>query len=191
MNIYIPTWAIWLLAAWLKKLSGDSWETLMEERIFNPLGMDSAGFGAPGRVGKTEQPWGHNRKDGNWAPIQGDNAPSLGPAGTVHCSIEDWGKFVARQLSDTNALGLDKALLNKLITPTAGTYAAGWGISKRGWGKGKVMSHTGSNTMWLSLVWAAPNIDRAFLVVTNSKDDRSVKICDQVIAKLIEINAER
>ena len=171
-----------------EELTGDSWETLMKERIFEPLGMNSAGFGPPGKEGKIEQPWGHNRKGGSWQPSQGDNAPSLGPAGTVHCSIEDWGKFVTLQLSESNALGLNKALMNKLITPTIGTYAAGWGISERSWGKGKVINHSGSNTMWLSVVWAAPNIDRAFLVVTNSKDPNSDKICDQVIAKMIEID---
>jgi CubicO group peptidase (beta-lactamase class C family) len=171
-------------------LTGETWETLMKERLFDPLGMDSAGFGSPGKTGRMDQPWGHIRKAGNWTALQGDNAEAMGPAGTVHCSIEDWGKFVALQFSETNALGLNKTLLNKLITPTTGTYAAGWGISERSWGKGKVLNHSGSNTMWLSVVWAAPNIDRAFLVVTNSKDNNSDKICDQIIGKLIAIDKE-
>ncbi|MDF7826340.1 serine hydrolase [Pontiellaceae bacterium B12227] len=170
-----------------EELTGETWETLMQERIFDPLGMTSAGFGPPGKQGRIEQPWGHNRTGGSWQPFQTDNAAALGPAGTVHCSIEDWGKFVALQFSESNALNLNRDLLDKLITPV-GTYAGGWGISTRGWAKGTVLSHSGSNTMWLSPVWAAPNINRAYLVVTNSKDDKSSKICDQMIGTLLKID---
>jgi len=172
-----------------EELTGETWEDLIQERIFEPLGMGSAGFGPPGTRGKTDQPWGHNRKDGEWNPRQFDNAEALGPAGTIHCSIEDWTKFIALQLSDSSALSLDRALLDKLITPI-GHYAAGWGIHERSWGKGRVLAHTGSNTMWYAVVWAAPELNRAYLVVTNSCDDHSDKICDQMIWKLIQMDQQ-
>lgn len=39
----------------LETLAKKPWEDLMRERLFKPLGMDSAGFRAP----KPDQPWGH------------------------------------------------------------------------------------------------------------------------------------
>jgi CubicO group peptidase (beta-lactamase class C family) len=170
-----------------EKVTGSTWESLMRERIFDPLGMDSAGFGPPGTSGKTDQPWGHVRSDEGWRPRQFDNAEALGPAGRVHCNVADWAKFLAIQLPGGNKLGLNRKTLNKLITPT-GTYAGGWTVTKRSWGKGTVLMHSGSNTMWYALVWVAPGIDRAFLVATNSRDDNSHPICDQMIGKLIGIN---
>lgn len=35
------------------------WEILMRERLFKPLGMDSAGFGPPASGKAIDQPWGH------------------------------------------------------------------------------------------------------------------------------------
>ena len=170
-----------------EKVTRSTWESLMQKRIFDPLGMKSAGFGPPGASGKTEQPWGHVRSGEGWRPRQFDNAEALGPAGRVHCSFADWAKFLAMQLPGGKNLGLDRKTLDKLITPT-GTYAGGWFIAKRPWGKGTVLNHSGSNTMWYALVWVAPQLDRAFLVATNSRDDNSHPICDQLIGKLIQIN---
>ncbi|MBC8348298.1 MAG: serine hydrolase [Verrucomicrobia bacterium] len=170
-----------------EKVTGSTWESLMRKRIFDPLGMDSAGFGPPGVLGKTEQPWGHVRSGEGWRPRQFDNAEALGPAGRVHASFADWGKFLAMQLPGGKNLGLDRKILDKLITPT-GNYAGGWRVTKRPWGKGTVLNHSGSNTMWYALVWVAPQLDRAFLVATNSRDDNSHPTCDQMIGKLIRIN---
>jgi len=170
-----------------EKVNGSTWESLMQKRIFDPLGMDSAGFGPPGASGKTDQPWGHVRSGEGWRPRQFDNAEALGPAGRVHASFADWAKFLAMQLSGGKSLGLDRKILDKLVTPT-GTYAGGWRVTKRPWGKGTVLTHSGSNTMWYALVWVAPQLDRAFLVATNSRDNDSHAICDQMIGKLIQIN---
>ena len=61
-------------------------------------------------------------------------------------------------------------------------------MTKRPWGKGTVLTHSGSNTMWYAIVWVAPQLDQAFLVATNSRDDNSHPICDQMIGKLIAIH---
>jgi CubicO group peptidase (beta-lactamase class C family) len=170
-----------------EKLTGTTWESLMRKRIFDPLGMDSAGFGPPGASGKTDQPWGHVRSGEGWRPRQFDNAEALGPAGRIHASFADWAKFLAIQLPGGKNLGLDRKALDKLIAPT-GNYAGGWRVTKRPWGKGTVLNHSGSNTMWYALVWVAPKLDRAFLVATNSRDDNSHPTCDQMIGKLIQID---
>ena len=67
-----------------ERLTGKSWETLMQERLFAPLGITNAGFGAPGTPGEADQPWGHwPDPSGDWVPGQWDNAAAFGPAGTA------------------------------------------------------------------------------------------------------------
>ena len=78
-------------------------------------------------------------------------------------------------------------ILNKLKAPTD-QYAGGWIVVKRSWGKGFVLTHSGSNTMWYTVVWVAPRLNRAFIVATNSKDENSRSICDKLIGKLIKID---
>ena len=78
-----------------EQVTGESWETLMRRRLFEPLGMASAGFGSPARPGRVDQPWGHRLFGNKVTPTLRDNDPSMGPAGNIHCSVPDWAKFAA------------------------------------------------------------------------------------------------
>ena len=170
-----------------EKVTGKSWEQLMEERIFDPLNMTSAGMGAPGSAGQTDQPWGHFRNGNSWQAAQFDNAEALGPAGRVYSSFEDWGKFIALQLPQATPKILNRSTLDFLIDPV-GDYAAGWFVTQRSWAGGTVLNHSGSNTYWYVVIWVAPSIDRAYIVGTNSYDNESAALCDQVIGALIDID---
>jgi CubicO group peptidase (beta-lactamase class C family) len=167
-----------------ERITGKSWETLIRERIFDPLGMSSAAFGPPGTFGEIDQPWGHFKVGNNWRAVQRDNPEALGPAGRVHCSFEDWGKFISLFLKQGNTTILDRDQLNKLVDPVE-DYACGWGIYQRDWADGIVYTHNGSNTMWLVTVWIAPEINRAFFAGTNSYDENAAEIIDNVIWNLI------
>jgi CubicO group peptidase (beta-lactamase class C family) len=86
----------------LERVSGKRWEDIMTEELFKPLGMNSCGFGvqADPKASPPDQPWPH--KPSTNAPVavtpdfHADNPPTLGPAGTVYCSMEDWTKFMLR-----------------------------------------------------------------------------------------------
>ena len=155
--------------AMAETLTGKSWETLMEERLFTPLGMYSAGFGAPNTPNEVDQPWGHKRDAGNsWVPSQIDNPVAFGPAGTVHVSIADWAKFIQLWFPNSEPKILDRETLDTLITPRSGDYAAGWGVFS--WDGDIGIGHDGSNTYWYSTLWVTPNRGRAYVVVANSAE---------------------
>jgi len=170
-----------------EKRCGATWEALMNNRVFKPLGMTRAGFGPPGNPQQVDQPWGHVKSDGKWQPKHFDNAEALGPAGRVHCTLADWAKFVALQMPGSKKL-LARLHLDKLIEPNEGDYAGGWIVVQRPWAKGLALTHSGSNTMWYATVWVAPKLNRAYLVATNSSGENSHSICDNVIATLIGID---
>ena len=171
-----------------EQLTGKSWETLMEERLFTPLGMYSAGFGAPGTRNEVDQPWGHRRGSGNaWVPAQFDNPAALGPAGTVHVSIADWAKFIQLWFPNSEPKILDREALNTLITPRSGESAAGWFAFSRSWAADLALFHDGTNLYWYSTLWVAPNRERAYLVVANSAeaDFETGAMLDPIIWSLI------
>jgi CubicO group peptidase (beta-lactamase class C family) len=166
-----------------------TWEDLMRERLFTPLGMTTAGFGAPGDPDHLSQPRGHRGthpvEPGPWA----DNPAVMGPAGTVHCSLPDWGRFVAAELAaargDTTFLGADA--FRRLTTPVEGSdYAYGWMTAERPWANGRVLTHAGSNTMWYSVVWIAPARDFAVLAVCNQGGESAARACDEAAWALIQ-----
>jgi len=169
--------------------TGMSWESLMREKLFQPLGMEQVGFGIPGTLGEVDQPWGHQPTLlglGPLKPVQLDNAPSLGPAGTVHASIEHWGKFIALHLKPENSI-LPKEIWTQLHTPpTDADYALGWSIVDRPWAGGQAWTHSGSNTVNFCVCWLAPKKDFAVIVATNSGQQNAASALDKVASQLIK-----
>ena len=164
----------------------------MRERVFAPLGMAGAGFGSPGEPGGLGEPWGHRRNpSGEWEATQEDNVTALGPAGTVHLTLEDWATFAGLWLSDGRRIGLDPDALNELIAPVARisrgeAYASGWIVTERRWGGGRVLTHAGSNTSWYAVMWIAPNVGRVYVAVANSAEGATSGVLDTIIGKLIK-----
>jgi CubicO group peptidase (beta-lactamase class C family) len=163
-----------------------SWEDLMREKVFRPLGMTTAGFGAPGTPAKNDQPRGH-KADGS--PVEpgptADNPVAIGPSGIVHCSIGDWAKFAAANLPSAKTKLLKPETLEKLHTPAPGEpkYAMGWIVlDNQPWAGGPALTHAGSNTMWMAVAWLAPKKDFAVLVACNQAND---KACNDAVLALI------
>ncbi|MBV9958361.1 MAG: serine hydrolase, partial [Acidobacteria bacterium] len=82
-----------LAAAMAERVTGKSWESLMRERLFKPLGLRSAGFGWPARD-HAHEPWGHQEIKGELTPHSPRDVyqlpPYIAPAGDVHMSIGDF-----------------------------------------------------------------------------------------------------
>jgi CubicO group peptidase (beta-lactamase class C family) len=167
----------------LEQRTGKPWEQLMAEYLFTPLGMASCGFGAPASAGSVDQPWGHTMEGTAVAPGPGaDNPPALGPAGTVHCSLPDWARFVEVFLPGSTFLAADS--LKKLTTPLPGQrYALGW-LSLDS-PTGKVLTHDGSNTMFYARAWVTLDSDRAVLAVSNIANRAALDAMEQTVDQLV------
>jgi len=175
--------------------SGQSWEDLMQERVFRPIGITRAGFGAPGTAGVIDQPRGHRLKNATTREIAAvevgpgaDNPPAISPAGRVHMTMGDWAKYLMLHLrrGEGEPVIMKPASFDLMHTPPQGQeYAWGWGTTSRPWG-GKVLTHAGSNTMWYCVTWIAPEKGFGVLVVTNVVLPDTSKVCDQVAWTLIQ-----
>lgn len=191
-----------IAGAMAEAATGTSWEDLMRRRIFDPLGMKSAGFGAPGSKDTLDQPRGHDGEGKSIEPGPGsDNPAAIGPAGTVHCSLADWAKYAAVHVrmhaegskkaprgAEAFLKVLKPAAFEKLHAPAAGgepRYAMGWIVADRGWADGPVLTHAGSNTMWFAVAWLAPKKDLVMLAATNQGGDKAAAACDAAVVELL------
>jgi len=187
-----------LAGAMCERVTGKTWEDLMREMLFKPLAMTTAGFGPPGSAKAVDQPCGHFESGEKLAPMPpgsplADNPAVMGPCGTVHCSLPDWAKFAALHLRGEKGKDplLPDEVFRKLHTPTDGDYAYGWIVTKRGWAGGTVLTHSGSNTLWLAVIWVAPKLDTAYLAATNVGPNKGFEACDDAIGKLIAASKEK
>lgn len=167
-------------------VTGLAWEELMEREVFSPLGLASAGFGAPGKESRAEitQPWGHQAGTRTstlvelppYDDVRADSAPVMGPAGTVHLSLPDLASYVAFHVSrGATAPGyLRPKTVDSLHAPLPGEdYALGWfTMTAEASGIGKsVIWHEGSNNAWYTAMLIVPDIRRAWTFVGNGYRD--------------------
>ena len=181
--------------AMAERVANESWEDLLRKRVFDPLGMKTCGFGAMGTPDsrQIDQPWQHVLLTfGIHRAIapgpRADNAPVIGPAGTVYCSVVDWGKFVTAHLrGEQGEPGILKPETFKRMhsPPFGGDYGFGWLVADRPWAGGRALTHAGSNTQNFAIVWMAPAKDFAVLVMTNQAGGETFNACDTAASALI------
>lgn len=180
-----------IAGAMLEKAAGLSYAELLKTRLFAPLGMDSAGFGAPAsRIDPPDQPVGHKLHDGEAVPsgvgARADNPDAISPAGRVHASIGDFARYALFHLGSHPDL-LPPAALQTLHQPAApaNDYALGWAVVDREWAGGKTLTHSGSNLMNYAVMWLAPGKKSGVVIACNMGGDEAGKLCDRVAWELI------
>jgi CubicO group peptidase (beta-lactamase class C family) len=178
-----------IAGAMCEKVTGTPYEILIKQRLFDPLGMKSAGFGAPAAP---NQPRGHNQSG---KPVEpgptADNPDAYSPSGRAHMSIADWGKFISLHLQGAkgNTKLLKKESFDFLHRPAEGEglpYAGGWIVARRPWAGGVALSHAGTNNSWYCVTWLAPENGFAVLVACNSGNDNANQATDQAASALIQ-----
>jgi CubicO group peptidase (beta-lactamase class C family) len=154
-----------------EKKTGISWENLIRQEVFSPLGMQSGGFGTPKDIeGKFSQPWGHRKILGFSVSTKDDNTSIIGPAGTIHLSLKDLALYANEHLKGIQGqnLILKRDSFQRLHKPNLNNYAYGWAIgSPQELGVGNVHWHNGSNTMWYALLVIIPDINAAIAITSN------------------------
>src|SRR6266481_8438831 len=132
-----------LAGAVLEQLTGRAWEELMRERLFQPLGISTGGFGPPGTAEKTGPALGHSPVLGK--PLD-PRSPAAelplfnGPAGLAHMTVTDWAKIIALHLRGDPANPHCQAALLKLdtfaemhaVAPTT-SYSKDWVVRGITW----------------------------------------------------------
>ncbi len=172
-------------AAALEARLGAPWEALISEKLFTPLSMGSAGFGAPDPGPDADaptQPIGHaasvgaligaSRRRRPHRPGTGrtDNPAVLGPAGRVRLTLGDLLSFLDAHRSRSGLLQPES--WERLQTPPfGGDYAMGWFVKPDG-----ALWHNGSNTLW----YAEASVDRQAGVVAAAAANDGVLACSGV-----------
>lgn len=173
----------------IESIEKDSFENVLEEKLFKPLHMNSCIFGPVGRDGKTKGPYPHELKNGKFQSINpekvwADNPPALGPAGGISCSQKDWAKFIRFTMKTKKS---HKYLSNKshdnIFSKNLDNYTYGaWGLYERDWSK-RILVHAGSNTV--NYAYAIVGIDKRFAFLLNSNSD-----AEKPIKKMVKVLKE-
>lgn len=157
-----------------ERATHQSFETLIRQEVFAPLGMSQAGFGPT--LG--DQPRGHR---GGTPVLDAPHSTAEGvplayaPAGNLHMRLRDWALFCLDQLAGSHGHGkLLSVSSYQLMQSAQPDSPAGldWGVQASISGRqGPVLVHGGSDGNWLAWVALFPATGNGVLVVANATAD--------------------
>lgn len=169
----------------LEEITGKDWETLVQERIAKPLGLNSLGFGPPMSNGA---PWGHSTFLSMSSAIDptsdsADNPAWMRAAGGIHMSVADlarWGQAHLVACDGLNPEFLSAQSCQQMQMVVADEYGLGWVIQQ--YEGNTIIWHNGSNTLWYAQLVIAPEQNLTIALTHNRQDALKV---DHMLAELL------
>lgn len=195
------------------KVAGSSWERLVAERIFEPLGMDSANFTEKAALEKGETAKPYLFQDGKFEEREmsfGEDA--VGPSGSICANVLDTAKWVQVNLNN-GEYGekrlISEATLRLIHTPQVtmegdspdpieeemgqyrelivNTYAFGWNVGTyRGH---RMVEHGGNTDGFTTSLKMLPDAGLGVVVLTNADHtDMGEVVCYNVFDRLLGLD---
>jgi len=187
-----------LAAAMVENMTGKTWEYWMQDLVFSPLGLKSAGFGWPADAHHPDRPRGHRCADGTSANVTAEPldtsyhlGPVLSPGGDVHLSIADLARYVAFQLDGAKGRDTKPVLkpedwrrLQRDPDGAASGYAMGWQVLP-GDSAQPMLLHDGSAGTFYTRILIEPSRDRAVVIATNAGPPCGHDACEQGVGAVL------
>ncbi len=181
-----------MIANAIEKVSGRSYDIVLQSRILDPLGMTATSVGKNGltETGNWARP--HRRRGLDWYPVEVKEPYYKVPAaGGVNSSINDLAKWMIAQMGERpdvlNEKVLDEAHRKRVSTPsesarqrslrtpvTATHYGLGWRIYNYA-GK-QLINHSGSVEGYFAQIAWLPDRKSGIVVLSNTRGSRVTKI---------------
>jgi CubicO group peptidase (beta-lactamase class C family) len=183
-------------AAMAEAVSEQSWEALMRDRLFQPLGMETPVFAFPD-ADRADAPSGHVPSATGFVAVPPPGAEFdallavIVPAGHLSMSVADYARFLRLHLQGlrgVSGLLLAPETFRVLHAPVGspvpglGEYALGWVIVTIDGTRASV--HDGSLTGFYAVMALVPDLDVAGVVATNA-DPSGARVVEVVQDALI------
>jgi len=176
-----------IAAVMAEKVTNQSWEALMTNRLLNPLGIEYY-FDWPAENGR-DKPWGHTLENGTYFPFNPDSSLQFpvifNPAGNISMNMQDYLKFIKLHLDGLNG---NTTFLDK---NTFEIMHASIDNSSMGWAEGvnpdtgiPLAFHEGSDGTFDVFVIIKPTLNKGAAVFTNCASE---KTSEAIILACIEI----
>ncbi|MBF0207062.1 MAG: beta-lactamase family protein [Oligoflexia bacterium] len=190
--------------AMIERAAGKPWEELMVEKIFAPLGLHSAGFGPQSSVGKIDAPLSHMIIENKVTAVPAgygvfDTFLAIGPAGTVHMSLQDMAKWIGWYAGkgERGPHIISSATFTKLMTPVVRDegssgpgrdvqYCLGWYELNDHEQNSKIYMHECSDDMNKAIITLIPESDFGVVVVTNIAGSKATETLFELTGALTQ-----
>lgn len=162
-------------------ISQSSWERLVHERLFQPLGMERSSTSIQTLTTQANRASAHALDaDGHWKVMDYYDYQKfgIGPNGAVNSTVNDMLKYLQMYLDDGKSRAgrqvlsprqvkelLRPFVINEIGTPEMASYALGWFVGQRN--QVPIVSHGGSIDGFTSHMAILPTRDIGIVVLGN------------------------
>ena len=152
-----------LLGMVLEAATGRSYEDLLRERIFAPLGMSDSGYDWPERILPKRADGYDKRIDGSVVNARYNDMTAPLAAGGLYSTVEDLHRWDQALYGDRV---LSEESKERMFSPGLGNYGYGWGITTT---DGVLtIRHTGGIEGFNSLITRNPDLGRLIVLLNNT-----------------------
>lgn len=165
----------------MEQLTGKTWETLVTERILNPLDMKHTNFSVDEMQKESDFALPYREKNGQFKKMALRNISLIGPAASINSNVNDLSRWIQMQLnggSFEKVPLISPATLQEMHTPQViipgapeskesliYAYGIGWGIASY---RGQYfLSHDGGTDGFTSVVGIMPQKGVGVVVLAN------------------------
>lgn len=192
---------MFLTAGYLaSKIAGTSWEELVQNKIFDPIGMKKSNFSVKDSQKSSNFSLAYSKRDKKIVEIPFRDISIIGPAGSINSSVNEMAKWILLNLNNGkhgDKQIISEANLQKIHTPQIimssslskfkelfyASYGMGWGInSYRGH---LLISHGGGIDGFISRVSFLP-LDNAGVIILTNSDRGGSALCSIITYNLFD-----
>jgi len=152
----------------LERVTGKTWETLVQEEIFTPLGMTNSQTDHA-ETQDFSLPYARENEEVKEIPFRG--IANVGPAGSIESSVSDMARWIEYQLNlPTSLREMHTLQIGFPLYPTDNIHGFGYGL---GWFVGSYhgnywVEHGGGIDGFCSLVSLLPEKKTGLVLLTNN-----------------------
>ena len=175
-----------------ERITGQSWEDLVEERIFQPLGMTRSNTSADDMPGSGDYSLPYMERAGMVVAVPMLNIDAVGPAGSINSSVEEMMRYIQMQidqgsfqgrtvLSRENALQMQSpqsanfsGTVESPDYPELGPGGYGLAVGVSGYQGRKLVAHGGGIDGFISSMSWMPHENAGVMVLTNFSGENPV-----------------
>ena len=178
-----------VMGAAIDRITGATFEEAVQREVFEPLGVTTAGWGAPPEI------WGRGGllmlgglilgpgKPADPADPRSDNPALISPAGRLHLSLADWARIHRVFLSGGGGLVSPESIERLFVVPDGGHMSMGWAPPRKA--PGVFRAQQGSNGRWVATALIAADRSRTALLIVNDGRTRTLTRAVRVTAGLL------
>lgn len=170
----------------VERITGESWDDLIRQRIFTPLGMTRSNTSVRDMPTSDDFALPYMQRGGKITAVPFRNIDAIGPAGAINSTIDDMLRYVQMHIDHGGADG--KTIISKrfamrmqsvhsampvTIDPDAPVYTEmgpggyGLGVAVRSYRGHKLVDHTGGIDGFMSAMSWMPHDRLGIVVLTN------------------------